>query len=333
MERRTSECYTVPLPKGFGSTRNGYDAATSRLSASTPAPVPEDRSRVAPVWHTVVFIVVTLALTGYQAHQQPKIQTLQLRSRIPLYCLMIGFELIMLLYVWLGVRSAGKKVSDIIGGRWKHFGDFCDRRRHCHGLLGCRCGVLLGMRLLSAQTTQGVDALKALLPRTYAEMVMWVCLSTTAGFCEEFIFRGYLQRQFLALTGRPEAAVVFQALIFGAAHLYQGWRGAVTITVYGALFGALAAWRKSLRPGMMQHAAQDTFSGLVGQLCHAPPPLLTFGRRVSPYRLQPGRTGSPLTRQFGQSHNQEACDEANTAFHGFRLHDGNICRGPTDARN
>jgi membrane protease YdiL (CAAX protease family) len=92
---------------------------------------------------------------------------------------------------------------------------------------------------------------------------MWVCLSTTAGFCEEFIFRGYLQRQFLALTGRPEAAVVFQALIFGAAHLYQGWKGAVTITAYGALFGGLAAWRKSLRPGMMQHAAQDTFSGLV----------------------------------------------------------------------
>jgi membrane protease YdiL (CAAX protease family) len=230
---------------------------------STPAPVPEDRSRVAPVWHTVVFIIVTLALTGYQAHQQPKIQTLQLQSRIPLYCLMIGFELIMLLYVWLGVRSAGKKVSDIIGGRWTHFGDFWIDVAVAMGFWVVVVGVLLGMRLIVGANNQGVDALKALLPRTYAEMVMWVCLSTTAGFCEEFIFRGYLQRQFLALTGRPEAAVVFQALIFGAAHLYQGWRGAVTITVYGALFGALAAWRKSLRPGMMQHAAQDTFSGLV----------------------------------------------------------------------
>lgn len=230
---------------------------------STPAPVPEDRSRVAPVWHTVVFIVVTLALTGYQAHQQPKIQTLQLRSRIPLYCLMIGFELIMLLYVWLGVHSAGRKIGDIIGGKWNKFADFGIDVAIALGFWVVVLGALLGVRLIVGANNAGVEALKVLLPRTYAEMVMWVCLSTTAGFCEEFIFRGYLQRQFLALTGRPEAAVVFQALIFGAAHLYQGWKGAVTITVYGALFGALAAWRKSLRPGMMQHAAQDTFSGLV----------------------------------------------------------------------
>jgi uncharacterized protein len=230
---------------------------------STPAPVPENRSRVAPVWHTVVFIVVTLALTGYQAHEQPKIQTLQLPSRIPLYCLMIGFELIMLLYVWLGVRSAGRTVGDIIGGKWKSFGDFATDVAIALGFWCVVAGVLIAASLLLGRNNAGVDALKALLPRTSTEMVMWVCLSTIAGFCEEFIFRGYLQRQFLALTGRPEAAVVFQALIFGAAHLYQGWRGAVTITVYGTLFGALAAWRKSLRPGMMQHAAQDTFSGLV----------------------------------------------------------------------
>jgi hypothetical protein len=40
----------------------------------------------------------------------------------------------------------------------------------------------------------------------------------------------------------------------------------VTITVYGALFGALAVMRKSLRPGMMQHAAQDTLTGIVVSL-------------------------------------------------------------------
>jgi hypothetical protein len=31
----------------------------------------------------------------------------------------------------------------------------------------------------------------------------------------------------------------------------------ITITLYGALFGILAMMRKSLRPGMMQHAMQD----------------------------------------------------------------------------
>jgi uncharacterized protein len=231
---------------------------------SIPAPVPENRRRVGPVWHTVVFIVVTLALTGYQAHEQPKIQTLQLRNRAPLYLVMIGFELLMLLYVWLGVRSTGTKVRDIIGGRWKNFGDFWTDAAIAMGFWCVVFAMLIAMSLMLGKNSAGTEAVKALLPRTYAEMVLWVCLSVTAGFCEEFIFRGYLQRQFLALTGRPELAVAFQALIFGAAHLYQGWRGAVAITVYGALFGALAAWRKSLRPGMMQHAAQDTFSGLIG---------------------------------------------------------------------
>jgi uncharacterized protein len=232
--------------------------------ASTPAPVPEDRGRVAPVWHTVVFIVVTLALTGFQAYQQPKLATVQIPRRSPLYVVMITFELIMLGYVWLGVRSAGKSFGEIIGGKWKTFADFAIDVAIALGFWCVVAGVLVAASLLLGPNSAGVEALKILLPRTPTEMVLWICLSVTAGFCEEFIFRGYLQRQFLALTGKPELAVVFQALIFGAAHLYQGWRGAVTITVYGALFGALAAWRKSLRPGMMQHAAQDTFSGLIG---------------------------------------------------------------------
>jgi hypothetical protein len=46
--------------------------------------------------------------------------------------------------------------------------------------------------------------------------------------------------------------------------MYQGFKGVITISVYGAMFGVLAAVRKSLRPGMMQHAGQDIFSGIVG---------------------------------------------------------------------
>lgn len=231
---------------------------------STSAPEPEDRGPVAPMWHTVIFIVVTLALTGYQAHVQPRIGTLQVRTRVPLYIVMIGFELVMLGYVWIGLRIGGKSVREIVGGKWNRPEDFWRDVGIAAGFWCVVIGMLLALRILVGANAAGLEAVKTLLPRTYVEMVIWVCLATTAGFCEELIFRGYLQRQFLALTGKPELAVAFQAVIFGAAHLYQGWRGAVTITVYGALFGALAAWRRSLRPGMIQHAAQDTFSGLVG---------------------------------------------------------------------
>jgi membrane protease YdiL (CAAX protease family) len=53
-------------------------------------------------------------------------------------------------------------------------------------------------------------------------------------------------------------------LVFGAAHLYQGGKAVIVISVYGAMFGILAAMRKSLRPGIMQHTAQDAMSGIAG---------------------------------------------------------------------
>jgi uncharacterized protein len=218
---------------------------------------------VAPVWHTVIFVVGTLALTGLQAHQQPTLHSMNLPSRVPLYVLMIGFELFLFTYVWIGLRVSGTKVRDIVGGKWSKAADFWLDVGIALGFWCAVAGMLILMNFLLGKNETQIDAVKALVPRSAVEMVVWVLLAVTAGFCEEFIFRGYLQRQFLALTGRAELAVLFQAIIFGLAHLYQGWKGAVAITVYGALFGMLAAWRKSLRPGMMQHAMQDTFSGLV----------------------------------------------------------------------
>jgi len=37
----------------------------------------------------------------------------------------------------------------------------------------------------------------------------------------------------------------------------------LTICVYGCLFGLLARWRGSLRPGMMAHFLQDGVGGLL----------------------------------------------------------------------
>jgi membrane protease YdiL (CAAX protease family) len=122
---------------------------------------------------------------------------------------------------------------------------------------------LVSTGLVFGKNPGSLDAMKAMSPRSAVEIVLWVALSVSAGFCEELVFRGYLQRQFYALTGMAPAAVICQALVFGAAHLYQGVQGAAVIAGYGALFGILAASRNSLRPGMIQHGAQDTFTGLL----------------------------------------------------------------------
>src|SRR5262249_43356801 len=101
-----------------------------------------------------------------------------------------------------------------------------------------------------------------LLPRGALEVSLWVALSLSAGFSEELVFRGYLQRQFTALTRSGAIAWLLQAALFGISHGYQGPVACAKIAVYGALFGAVARWRGSLRPGMLAHAATDILAGL-----------------------------------------------------------------------
>src|SRR5205085_544141 len=104
-------------------------------------------------------------------------------------------------------------------------------------------------------------ALGFLIPGNAFEVALWIVLSATAGFCEEVIFRGYLQRQFAAVTQRAWGGIVLSAVVFGFAHGYEGPRRMLLIAVYGAMFGVLAHYRKSLVPGMLAHAWHDSFAG------------------------------------------------------------------------
>ena len=98
------------------------------------------------------------------------------------------------------------------------------------------------------------------------ESILWLALSISAGICEEAVYRGYLQRQLMAITTSVPAGIALSAVAFGLAHSYQGWRGAVRVGVGGALLGILAYWRKSMRPGMMAHAFGDGFAGVFARL-------------------------------------------------------------------
>jgi hypothetical protein len=55
-----------------------------------------------------------------------------------------------------------------------------------------------------------------------------------------------------------------QAVLFGMGHGYQGMQAMAKIAVFGAMFGVLAIWRQSLRPGIITHAFGDILSGIFG---------------------------------------------------------------------
>ena len=64
----------------------------------------------------------------------------------------------------------------------------------------------------------------------------------TAGFVEEFVFRGYIQRQCQALCGSTILASALQVLIFTQGHFYQGWIRLVPVFLTGILLTIVALW-------------------------------------------------------------------------------------------
>jgi hypothetical protein len=107
-----------------------------------------------------------------------------------------------------------------------------------------------------------IHQLMELAPANGFEIAAWGLLCLIVGFSEELIFRGYLQSQSIALLSRVPVSVLLTAVVFGAAHGYEGVRGIVIITIYGTLFGGITLLRKNLFPGMLAHAWHDFATGM-----------------------------------------------------------------------
>jgi membrane protease YdiL (CAAX protease family) len=108
-------------------------------------------------------------------------------------------------------------------------------------------------------------AAEKLSPRTGSEMGWFVALSLTAGFCEEFIFRGYLIWAFQPLFGLWGAAA-FSVVVFAFAHAYQGPKGILSTGFVGLLFTLVVLITGSLWPAIALHALVDIGQGLIAWL-------------------------------------------------------------------
>lgn len=235
-------------------------------TAVVPGALFGSRKTAAPRWHTTVLIVFFLLLavagTMLQHGSQGHGELLERRPNVVLmYLSLISGELGLAFYVWRGLRRNGVALRQIIGGRW-------GSPRAILLDLGLALGawvVLQGISMAWEKWvgTGGAASIATMAPRGVLESVLWLTLSASAGFSEELVFRGYLQRQLTSFTGSTWLAVVFQVCIFGIAHSYQGVRNGLFIAIYGAVLTMLALWRKSLRPGMIAHAWTDILGGFL----------------------------------------------------------------------
>jgi membrane protease YdiL (CAAX protease family) len=181
------------------------------------------------------------------------------------FCLAVFlFEWSCFLIAWIGIRQYNKvSPGQLVGGKW-------DRPRAV--LLDTVIGLLtliamllcLGiLQRLLASFEHDTQAFQAMIPHNIPESLGFLAIALTAGFVEEFVFRGYLQAQLTAICGSRFLGSLIQIMLFMLVHYYQGLIRMVLTGVLGLVFTVVALWRKNLRPGMIAHGLGDSLSAIM----------------------------------------------------------------------
>jgi membrane protease YdiL (CAAX protease family) len=247
-----------------------FDPNAGLTTVPSQSPASPANKPIAPLWHTALIVSILLIFSFLGSN--PNGVVMRGGSRILLYGGTAFFELVLFGLIWIWIRRSGVSMRDLIGGRWDSVESFLLDVAIAVAFFVCASVLLAGVRVVlgtldlhhtDKQLADTKRMLGPLIPHTPLEAFAFVGLSVAAGLFEEIIFRGYLQRQFTALARNAWVGIVASAVIFGLGHGYQGSRMMVVIGIYGAFFGILAHFRKSLRPGMMAHASQDALAGLI----------------------------------------------------------------------
>jgi membrane protease YdiL (CAAX protease family) len=221
--------------------------------------------RAAGPIHTILVLAILGGSTWFGKIVADQMRAAAHPHRVRLYLGTLLFEWLLFGLIVAGVRHSGAPLSIILGDRWLSARQVMRDIGIAAAFWLVSTGLLFILGSLLRIAAHGAN-MHFMLPHGAAEIALWLALSVTAGICEETIFRGYLQRQFIVLTTSVPAGILLSAAAFGAAHAYQGFRMTVLIALYGAMFGILAHWRGSVRPGMIAHAWQDSLGGIVSAL-------------------------------------------------------------------
>jgi membrane protease YdiL (CAAX protease family) len=251
---------------------------------------------IAPAWHTVVLILGILAISLSGGYRHPGGRGVGAANRMHTYALTAGLEVVLIGWVAFGVRLRGVPLRSLFGKASIRFRSIAIDAGIAllfwmGSLMALATLALMWISIEAAIThkpipietgqsgktsaprlpeDQAARAVVQLAPSNGKEIVSWLLLCVLVGIAEELVFRGYLQQQFIAwIRGAAAGGVVFSALMFGAAHGYEGARAMFLLAVFGALFSLLALFRRNLRAGIFAHSWHDAIAGLTVALLHA----------------------------------------------------------------
>lgn len=101
------------------------------------------------------------------------------------------------------------------------------------------------------------EALARMRPTNGYEMIWLVLvLSPSAGICEEWVYRGLVMDRMGGLT-TPLIGSVLASVVFGAAHLYQGWYGGLRAALIGQTLTLPVLVDGTFFPSILAHALID----------------------------------------------------------------------------
>jgi membrane protease YdiL (CAAX protease family) len=221
---------------------------------------------VAPWFHTVFLLVVLTPWAFYGWLHSRVLASVMPRgisyiSHIVMECLLAGATI-------AGLYHRRLFISGIFGKMTVRGAALDVARGFLIYLAGTAAMVAIWMMLKPLHPTYQREAVRAMAPHTPIELVLWFVLSLAAGSCEEFVFRGYLLRQFERWFGGVGIAIVVSSVLFGCLHLYEGVGAVAGICGLGVVYAVVAVRSGNLRSVMVAHFLQDALTGLILYLRH-----------------------------------------------------------------
>jgi CAAX protease family protein len=220
------------------------------------------------VWLVVIVLVVLIPARGYVVYRRLLAnadRVVPTGAKVRVYASTIGLQWALAVGTVLLAKRHGLSLGDL-GQRLGN----APRTLAVTAALLVIAGafMLVNLRQIRharpGQLSAGVRRLQGLLPETGPELGAFFAVAVTAGICEELLYRGWLIAVLAVAIGSVWGGVAAGAVVFGAAHAYQGSRGILLAGLLGLGFGALFESLGTLVPGQVLHAAIDVAGGVAG---------------------------------------------------------------------
>jgi uncharacterized protein len=241
---------------------NKYDTCM-RDVVESEAPA-QSRTRPEPVapWPHTVFLLVVLTLWAFYGLLHSRVlasvmpRPASYVSHVIIECLLAGSTI-------AGLYHRRRFISEVFGTVTARGAPLDVAEGFLVYLVGTAAMVAIWMVLKPLHLSYQREAVRAMAPHSPVELGLWFALSLAAGSCEEFVFRGYLLRQFERWFGSVGLAILVSSVLFGCLHLYEGWGAVVGICGLGAVYAVVAVRSGNLRSVMVAHFLQDALTGLM----------------------------------------------------------------------